>query len=36
VNADGGQRLAHLVKLEGFDDRDDEFHDRAFVSLDIF
>ena len=32
VDADGGQRLAHLVKLEGFDDRDDEFHGQAFIS----
>jgi len=35
VDADGRQRLAHLVKLEGFDDRDDEFHGQAFISLDI-
>ena len=26
------QCLAHLVQLEGFDDRDDEFHGQAFVS----
>jgi hypothetical protein len=32
VDADGRQRLAHLVKLEGFDDRDDEFHGQAFIS----
>src|SRR6476619_1765967 len=31
VDADGRQRLAHLVKLEGFDDRDDEFHGQAFI-----
>jgi hypothetical protein len=36
VDADGRQRLAHLVKLEWFDDRDDEFHGQAFISLDIF
>ena len=35
VDADGRQRLAHLVKLEGFDDRDDEFHGQAFISLGI-
>src|SRR5438093_842656 len=35
VDADGRERLAHLVKLEGFDDRDDEFHGQAFISLDI-
>ena len=29
VDADGGERLAHLVQLEGFDDRDDEFHGLA-------
>ena len=32
VDADGRQCLAHLVKLERFDDRDDEFHGQAFVS----
>jgi hypothetical protein len=31
VDADGRQCLAHLVKLEWFDDRDDEFHGQAFV-----
>src|ERR1700738_4130066 len=31
VHTDGRQRLADLVQLEGFDDRDDEFHGRAFV-----
>jgi hypothetical protein len=36
VDADGRQGLAYLVKLEGFDDRDDEFHCQAFISLDIF
>jgi hypothetical protein len=36
VDADGRQRLAHLVKLEWFDDRDDEFHGQALISLDIF
>jgi hypothetical protein len=36
VDADGRQRLAHLVKLERFDDCDDEFHGQAFISLDIF
>ena len=35
VDADGRQCLAHLVKLERFDDRDDEFHGQAFISLDI-
>jgi hypothetical protein len=33
VDADGRQCLAHLVKLERFDDRDDEFHGQAFISL---
>jgi hypothetical protein len=33
VDADGGQRLAHLVKLERFDDRDDELHGQAFIFL---
>jgi hypothetical protein len=32
VDPDRGQRLAHLVKLEGFYDRDDEFHGPAFSS----
>src|ERR1700730_3960839 len=31
VHTDGRQRLADLVKLEGVDDRDDEFHGKAFV-----
>jgi hypothetical protein len=35
MDADRGKRLAHLVKLEGFDDRYDEFHGKAFISLDI-
>jgi hypothetical protein len=34
VHADGRERLADLVKLERFDDGDDEFHDQAFISLD--
>src|SRR5438445_10812948 len=36
VDADGRERLTYLVKLEGFDDRDDEFHGQAFISLDYF
>src|ERR1700730_10696661 len=31
VDADGGQRLAHLVKLEGFDNGNDELHGQAFI-----
>jgi len=27
-----GECLAHLVQLEWFDDRDDEFHGQAFIS----
>src|SRR6476659_9686536 len=36
VDADGSQGLAHLVKLERFDDRDDEFHGQAFISRKSF
>src|SRR3984957_14812206 len=32
ADADGGERLAHLVELEGFDNGDNELHDRAFIS----
>src|SRR6185437_6999386 len=32
ADPDLGQRLAHLVKLEGFDNGDDELHGQAFVS----
>jgi hypothetical protein len=32
VDPDRGQRLAHLVELEGFYDRDDEFHGPALLS----
>ncbi|MHC2497738.1 hypothetical protein ACVI8K_004654 [Bradyrhizobium barranii subsp. barranii] len=28
--ADRGQRLADFIELEGFDDRDDEFHGQAY------
>ena len=31
VNADRGQRLAHLVKLEGFDNGNEELHGQAFI-----
>jgi hypothetical protein len=31
MDADRGQRLAHLIQLEWFDDRDDEFHGQAFI-----
>src|SRR5579863_191527 len=34
VNADGGQRLADLVKLERFDNGDNELHVQAFISRD--
>jgi hypothetical protein len=29
VDPDRGQRLTDLIELEGFDDRDDEFHGQA-------
>src|SRR3954451_15579591 len=35
VNADRGQRLAHLVKLEGFDNGNEELHGQAFILLQI-
>src|SRR3982751_4705788 len=34
VNADRGQRLAHLVQLERFDNRNHELHGSAFTSLE--
>src|ERR1019366_173734 len=34
VDADGGQRLADLVKLEGFDNGDNELHVQAFISFE--
>jgi hypothetical protein len=39
VDPDRGERLAHLVELEGFDDGDDEFHGsglrfRGFSQMD--
>jgi hypothetical protein len=30
VDADRRQRLADFIELEGFDDRDDEFHGQAY------
>src|SRR3984893_19416606 len=33
MDADGGERLAHLVELEGFDDGNNEFHGQAFTFL---
>jgi hypothetical protein len=30
VNADRRERLTDLIELEGFDDRDDEFHGQAY------
>jgi hypothetical protein len=30
VDADRRQGLADLIELEGFDDRDDEFHGQAY------
>src|SRR5258708_8074589 len=35
VDADGGQRLAHFVQLEGLDDGDDELHGLAFISVEL-
>jgi len=32
VDPDRRQRLAHLVKFEGFDNGNNELHDRAFIS----
>jgi hypothetical protein len=32
MDADGGQRLADFVKLEGFDYGDNELHVQAFIS----
>jgi hypothetical protein len=32
LDADGRQRLAYLVKLEGFDNGDNELHGQAFIS----
>jgi hypothetical protein len=34
VDADGGQRLADFVKLEGFDNGDNELHVQAFISFE--
>jgi hypothetical protein len=32
VDADGGERLADFVELEGFDNGDNELHVQAFIS----